>query len=639
MIPASDFSVYPELTQVLPFIEEDFFQTPLTEEEREITIHSRPKTSSMNYNPQPLNDTASITVKKTNYSFYGIQNYRQCNPGKVIKPSKGIGPSWDTDSACRTRYQIADASRGVEFSHLKEASRVTTANPALSQAPAEYDRQEYGQHQHCSDERSCLPDIQESNRKDPDEGTRILKPTILDTEEGSRALTHSRPPKTKSQCGRKEIQDGYAYIHQQNDRSEGFPDVTRPPRCVHIHFDPQAEQKVPPLSFERVLLPVTHPAIRATTEPVDLHEDPLPSSIMCQVERNSRLALGACIQVQSREVVDYAFSVDHTSWNDDIEVSVELHRQGPIDFSFPDSWDTDATPTIRTQEKSSVSLSSWMSIVRLTKPAIQNLPFWKNQLTKPLLNMDVERQSRETAYQNKETVDGVFFTEFQEFGGSMSASQFRKHSHTLLCQEIRVHYLPGTSVINRKDMISLLQDRHPPKSDLCFIRTKSSGCPQQNDSANRVVSIAGEILRTELELVSGQKSTGTERPDTQLDKIRQSVLLSTLECDGPGISEGAPRASHNDSSDTNMEIHDLVPRYDGAINSTATPSSSNNCSAGSKKQKVTALRKQALELDGLEYQQRFLKTQDLCNYVMNIFFPMNNVSDVDSGTILSSISF
>ncbi|OMJ13063.1 hypothetical protein AYI70_g8741, partial [Smittium culicis] len=333
MIPVSDFSVYLELTGALPSIEEDFFRTPLTEEEREIAIHSCPKTSSMNYNPQPLNDTALSTVKKTNYSFYGIQlDLAQATRPVYYYFHRRIQKNWDMDTfkdpeilfastirallseitanVTQERYQTADASRGVECSHHKEASRETTANPALSQAPEEdrvaifgafvpkFDEKTFGLIINYappsvqkitepgfhigSDERSCLPDIQESNRKDPDEGTRILKPTILDTEEGSRALTHSRPPKTKSQCGRKEIQDGYAYIHQQNDRSEGFPDVTRPPRCVHIHFDPQAEQKVPPLSFERVLLPVTHPAIRATTEPVDLHEDPLPSSIMCQ---------------------------------------------------------------------------------------------------------------------------------------------------------------------------------------------------------------------------------------------------------------------------------------------------------------------------------------------------------------------
>ncbi|OMJ18406.1 hypothetical protein AYI70_g5376 [Smittium culicis] len=106
---------------------------------------------------------------------------------------------------------------------------------------------------------------------------------------------------------------------------------------------------------------------------------------------------------------------------------------------------------------------------------------------------------------------------------------------------------------------------------------------------------AGSILK----LVPRQKSAGTECPDPQFDNIRQSVLLYTLESIDPGSSEGPPRASHNDSSDTNVEIHDLVSRPDATVNFTATPSSSNNCSSGSKKRKVTALGKQALRLDFL----------------------------------------
>ncbi|OMJ27954.1 hypothetical protein AYI69_g2585, partial [Smittium culicis] len=40
----TDLTVYPELIEALPSIEEDFFRTPLTEEERKIAIHSCPKT-------------------------------------------------------------------------------------------------------------------------------------------------------------------------------------------------------------------------------------------------------------------------------------------------------------------------------------------------------------------------------------------------------------------------------------------------------------------------------------------------------------------------------------------------------------------------------------------------------------------
>ncbi|OMJ22773.1 hypothetical protein AYI70_g2658 [Smittium culicis] len=70
--PVTDLTSYPAPTEALPSIEEDFFRSPLTEEEHKIAIHSCPKTSSMNYTPPLLNDTASSTAKKTDSTLYGI---------------------------------------------------------------------------------------------------------------------------------------------------------------------------------------------------------------------------------------------------------------------------------------------------------------------------------------------------------------------------------------------------------------------------------------------------------------------------------------------------------------------------------------------------------------------------------------
>ncbi|OLY78650.1 hypothetical protein AYI68_g7298 [Smittium mucronatum] len=39
-IPVTDLTVYPELTNSLPSIEEDFLRPQLTEEERKLAIHS-----------------------------------------------------------------------------------------------------------------------------------------------------------------------------------------------------------------------------------------------------------------------------------------------------------------------------------------------------------------------------------------------------------------------------------------------------------------------------------------------------------------------------------------------------------------------------------------------------------------------
>ncbi|PVU89438.1 hypothetical protein BB561_005353 [Smittium simulii] len=72
-ISVTDLTAYPELIEALPSIEEDFFRSPLTDEERKSALYSCPKNSSMNYIPPPLNDSALSAVKKTDSTLYGIQ--------------------------------------------------------------------------------------------------------------------------------------------------------------------------------------------------------------------------------------------------------------------------------------------------------------------------------------------------------------------------------------------------------------------------------------------------------------------------------------------------------------------------------------------------------------------------------------
>ncbi|OMJ24051.1 hypothetical protein AYI69_g4770 [Smittium culicis] len=63
----------PELIDAFPQIENDFYRSPLTEDERNIAIHSCLNTISMNYNPPPLNKSASSANKKADSIFYGIK--------------------------------------------------------------------------------------------------------------------------------------------------------------------------------------------------------------------------------------------------------------------------------------------------------------------------------------------------------------------------------------------------------------------------------------------------------------------------------------------------------------------------------------------------------------------------------------
>ncbi|OMJ11072.1 hypothetical protein AYI69_g3287 [Smittium culicis] len=62
-----------QLVKALPPIEEDFFRTPLAEEERKEANHTCPRISSMNYLLPPLKDSASAAVKKTDTTLHKIK--------------------------------------------------------------------------------------------------------------------------------------------------------------------------------------------------------------------------------------------------------------------------------------------------------------------------------------------------------------------------------------------------------------------------------------------------------------------------------------------------------------------------------------------------------------------------------------
>ncbi|OMJ19723.1 hypothetical protein AYI69_g6509 [Smittium culicis] len=266
-------------------------------------------------------------------------------------------------------------------------------------------------------------------------------------------------------------------------------------------------------------------------------------------------------------------------------------------------------------------------------------PSLGNSSRTPLLLGYMEPQSVKTAYQHKGTVDSVVFAESQECRGTIGVSLLRKHSYTFLFQEIRGHDLPESAGINRKYMVSLPQDQHLPTSNICTIDTKPSERHRQTNSAKQIFFIIGDILSTKLSVWAPRHRPlfiiPEQEPGTILQLILRSVLLPTLEPDITGSSECPPLTSHNDTCDSNVEIRNLAPRPDVAISLTATSFSSDNFRSRSENRKVTALEKQEFELDDLEEQRRFLKTQGLGTYAID--FIVLNRRRVRSRSRYSSI--
>ncbi|OMJ18479.1 hypothetical protein AYI70_g5334 [Smittium culicis] len=123
--------------------------------------------------------------------------------------------------------------------------------------------------------------------------------------------------------------------------------------------------------------------------------------------------------------------------------------------------------------------------------------------------------------------------------------------------------------------------------------------------------------RAILQLVHRQPITGTELTSVQMNGVQQPLCVPTLESDCANRAEGAQESNNDDFSYANVEIGHMVHRCDVSLCVPTFTTASNNSSARSQKRKVSAHGKQALELDGLEDQRRFLETQGLGTYAVD----------------------
>ncbi|OMJ07797.1 hypothetical protein AYI69_g11320 [Smittium culicis] len=721
-IPVTDLTSYPALTEALLSIEEGFFRSPLTEEERKIAIHSCPKTSSMNYTPHPLKDTASSTVKKTDSTLYGIHLALAQTPRPIdyyfhrsIQENPGMDTAEDTEilftstmralladiAATVTQARLNNLHKGLDLpgkptqlvesenkplmdqealdaliskkpaakrqqvQPFRKRQQSTTSKESYSsntvmepntaaattaevnhrtsdfhrdstnvpsRRPSRYvqigmfqtDGQPMGSEHSVEGiqnplHESKISDVESvigsriitdeaSHRGNPATGSRILQPTVYDPEEDWRPPTCSRPPEAEPSCGRAKLQDGGAEFDMQNDPSEGLSDVTRPPGCFHAHPGLQVVPKVPPLSLEWPLFPIPRPAIRTITDPFGLHKDPPLSPGMSQIERDSchcisrRFAnhgriernvpnehalnlfqdFAAWIQGQFREVVDHAISVDQPLRNGDQlqgNVPQGSNQQDPRSATRgqqnTERWPDDPKEFGELHWESSINVSrstSWKTdatpTTRAQKPSSVNIKF-----------MDIDSDSEETS--NPEPV-------------------LLEESANFMERSLVLSRDAGNGYFYRRNRLSLGNSSGPPLL-LWNMEPQGSKTPYQHEGTveSALYTEARECkqeTRPLLKLVSGQQSTGTERSEPRMDQVQQSVLLPNLEPDSTGSPEGPPRESHND---------------------TTTASPSNNSGPRSENRKVAALGKQALELDGLEYQRHFLETQGFGTYAID----------------------
>ncbi|OMJ18633.1 hypothetical protein AYI69_g6930 [Smittium culicis] len=668
-IPVTDLTSYPALTEALPSIEEDFFRSPLTEEERKIAIHSCPKATDI---------AATVTQARLGNLHKGLDL-----PGKPTQLVESENKPLMDQEALETlivKKPVAKRQRVQPFRKLQQkplaasqifAEEVAAAGGGLSRGskrvpisgPSRYvqigmvqtDGQPIGSDHSFEGIQNPLhepkiSDIESVIGKNEKSG--VDAPCSRDEPYGPTANVSPASVQMESEPGGQRSSEEGSRIITDEAFHQGNP-ATGSSILQSAAHDPEEDwrpptlPKVPPLSLEWPLLPIPRPVIRAITELFGLHQDPASSSRMGQIEKDSCLcisrrfanhgriqrrvpnehalnlfqAFAAWIQSQFRQVVDHPISVDHPlrngnqlqgndhqgsiqqdpgsatrgqqnteRWPDDPEEFGELHWESSINVGRCNSWKADATLTTRAQKPSSV-----------------NIEF-----------MDIDSDSDETS--NPEPV-------------------LLEESANVMERSLVLARDAGNVDFYRRQRLSLGNSSGPTLL-LWHMEPQGSKTPYHHEGTveSAVCTEARECkqeTRPLLKLVSGQQSTGTERSEPRMDQVQQSVLLPTLEPDNTGSPEGPPRESHNDTSGSNVEIRNLVPRPDSAIDFTATASPSNNSGPRPEKRKVAALGKQALELDSLEDQRSFLETQSLGTYAIN--FIVSNERRVRRRSRCSSI--
>ncbi|OMJ10403.1 hypothetical protein AYI70_g10355 [Smittium culicis] len=163
--PVTDLKAYPEFTEALPSIEEDFFRSSRTEEERKIAVYSCPRTTS-------------TAIKKADTALYGIQvalaqakrpidylvrrriqDYPRLNtsedPEVMFERTmrallmEGLKLPGKPTQLVETDKKTTDGSRGAGLPHCQETSGEASTCSCLPQATAELEQQEFDQQKHC----------------------------------------------------------------------------------------------------------------------------------------------------------------------------------------------------------------------------------------------------------------------------------------------------------------------------------------------------------------------------------------------------------------------------------------------------------------------------------------------------------
>ncbi|OLY80774.1 hypothetical protein AYI68_g5122 [Smittium mucronatum] len=226
----------------------------------------------------------------------------------------------------------------------------------------------------------------------------------------------------------------------------------------------------------------------------------------------------------------------------------------------------------------------------------------------------MESEEGKNTNQCKETFNRYKCYQVQKDSKTFSADILRQLDNTCVRCEVYRNNFPRITWYGGKYMDSFFKDKNSPKSNLRSICLEPSGLSEQINSTNRMFNSTGDILDSGRATRSTRYGYVSITSRQESDKILQTVSV----CEIGGCSKGQTRKNYHGSNNADVGICCVVSKSNGTINIMAANLTGDQDNTRIQKLKISILREQAVAIDGMEDQRRFLEIQDLGNYAVDL---------------------
>ncbi|OMJ19910.1 hypothetical protein AYI70_g4434 [Smittium culicis] len=668
-IPITDLAVYPELIEALPSMEDDFFRTPLSEEERKEAIHSCPRSDSMNYQPPPLNDLVPAAVKKADACLRGIQ----------IALAQATRPvDYYVHRIVQDNPSVREDNPHINFAN---AMRALLADIVSTVTQGRLDNLHKGMdlpgkpQQLIDSDTKPLMDQENLDAliasKKPEKRSRIRKPFRGRQQFGTQNSTGSNTAQSQTM----EAAVPSATVRDLNIFIDRTPSWGTP-RNISIRVDQADEQGLGPKYFrEGVPDPIQKTGIEQQGLRGELSKPASTKRLEMFDEESAASPKNNSIGAATVEVT--------SNTQQDISTIQESHRgsqklksgllQQPVCHS-KENRGNQTSPGFDEAElkcgaKELQNGNIDVDILPVPRTTVWSItkPEYVYQGTETTIGMGTVTGSAEVCNSNTSRI----YTKLIELGyrikeekssttpessyyASRDANKFKRNDSessifkgqgpTTRSQQAVKHlkghregigefYRESTGNINGPVAwtINATKTFRTEKHRTLDAEILDSCSYAHGTSDSEFEILEGATGQMEWPVIYTRDTRtgnlyrfqhqfyGSEFSGIQLEGLEEPICVSPMELDITSNTEGQTEQTDNNSDNNTMETRDLVPRPSQPIDFPAATSTSNSGSTRPQKRKIPAVGEQKLESDGMEDQRRALQAQGLSNLAIEIF--------------------